>query len=587
MKKIFTGIILLATCIIAQAPARAATVQTEIIHSQDRYQAGGTFPIIIRISIAESWYLHGPAKGESFLIPTVLSFDGSDHLKIENITFPPPEMEKFEYSDNPIAVYSGDILVKTWLKISMNTTPGEQSIKGVLSYQACNDSSCRPPENVSLDIIVPVADQSIPTVSLNQDLFASETGERETETGWISNLIGKGLWLTLLGFFVAGLAGNLTPCIYPMIPITVSYFGGKSGEGMGHPVLHGIVYILGLSATNSLLGVSAALSGSMLGAALQNPLVLIFISCVLLGLGLSFFGLWEMRMPAALTGLTSKSRSGYFGTLFMGLTIGLIATSCLGPWILALLVFVARTGDPYLGFICFFVFSIGLGLPLSILAVFSGGINRLPMSGTWMIWVRKLMGWVLAGMAAYMILPLIQVHIIKSLLMSGIAIIAGIHLGFFEKAGHDSPRFIYVKRVLSSLIALGGIAFLMFSAPEKQTIKWIEYDQTLFTEAISNSKPLILDFSAEWCVPCREMDDRVFTDHEVVTLGEKFITIKIDLTAKRPFHKGLVEKYKILGVPTILFINSDGDEEEDLRVISFVNSSDFLDRMNKLLARSR
>ena len=195
------------------------------------------------------------------------------------------------------------------------------------------------------------------------------------------------------------MALNLTPCVYPLIPITVSYFGGRSGKGQGRVVAHGLCYLMGLSFTNSLLGVTAALTGGLMGAMLQNTWVLLGVAIVLLVFAASLFGLWEMRLPASLTQAASKSYAGYFGSLFMGLTLGVIAAPCIGPFVLGLLTWVASIGLAWFGFIVFFTLSLGLGIPLFILALFSGRLEKLPRSGEWMNWVRKLMGWVLVGMA--------------------------------------------------------------------------------------------------------------------------------------------------------------------------------------------
>ena len=207
------------------------------------------------------------------------------------------------------------------------------------------------------------------------------------------------IW-TLLGIFAGGIALNLTPCVYPMIPITVSYFGGRATSDAAHGksrlVAHGLCYLLGLSFTNSVLGVIAALTGSLMGAVLQHPAVLIAVAAVLIVFATSLFGLWELRLPGGLTQAAAKSYSGYFGSLFMGLTLGVVAAPCIGPFVLGLLTWVASMGSPWLGFIVFFTLSIGLGLPLFILALFSGQLQRLPRSGGWMLWVRKLMGWVLS-----------------------------------------------------------------------------------------------------------------------------------------------------------------------------------------------
>ena len=168
---------------------------------------------------------------------------------------------------------------------------------------------------------------------------------------------------TLLGIFAGGMALNLTPCVYPLIPITVSYFGGKSGSGQGRLVVHGLFYLAGLAFTNSALGVAAALTGGLMGSMLQNPLVLVGVAAVLVIFATSLFGFWELRLPGSLTQAASKSYAGYFGSLFMGLTLGVVAAPCIGPFVLGLLTWVASLGSAWLGFLVFFTLRIGLGLP--------------------------------------------------------------------------------------------------------------------------------------------------------------------------------------------------------------------------------
>jgi thiol:disulfide interchange protein DsbD len=181
-----------------------------------------------------------------------------------------------------------------------------------------------------------------------------------------SGALDTGLFMTLLGVFLGGVALNLTPCVYPLIPITASYFGGRSeiGSRQGYILLHGIFYILGLSAMNSALGVSAAFTGRLMGSMLQHPAVLIFVSSVLLLMALNFFGFWELRLPGTLNAVLSKPHTGYAQSLFMGLTLGIVAAPCIGPFIIGLLTLVAQKGDPLYAFLIFFTLSIGLGLPL-------------------------------------------------------------------------------------------------------------------------------------------------------------------------------------------------------------------------------
>ena len=232
--------------------------------------------------------------------------------------------------------------------------------------------------------------RNLPVDSAPAGLVETAPDEQTTRPlqGWAM------IW-TLLGIFAGGIALNLTPCVYPLIPITVSYFSGRSGKGKDRLYFHGICYIGGLAVTNSILGVTAALTGSLMGALLQNPVVLSAIAAILILLATSLFGFWELRLPYWLTRAASRSYSGYFGSLFMGITLGLAAAPCIGPFVLGLLTWVAGMGSPWLGFLIFLTLSLGLGLPLFVLAMCAGKLDKLPRSGEWMIWVRKLMGWAL------------------------------------------------------------------------------------------------------------------------------------------------------------------------------------------------
>jgi thiol:disulfide interchange protein DsbD len=580
-------ILLLAVLIgiLHPLPALASTVQVEILHSRDRYPAGGTYPILFRLKISKPWYIHGTKSEGEGLIPTLLSFQKSPGLKVEEVNFPEPEKKKFPYTSKPIEIYSGSVLVRGMLSVGATLPSGSQVIKGELSYQACSSTLCLPPENVPVHLSTIIVPQGTPTKALNQKIFLSARGEKPAE-GIPGIRFGAGFLLTLFGIFLWGLALNLTPCVYPLIPITVSYFGGRNQELRASTIMHGMFYILGLALMNSLLGLMAALSGGMLGAILQRPLVLIFVAAVMTALGLSFFGFWEFRIPAALTKLASKTYGGYFGTFFMGLTLGIVAAPCLGPFILALLTHVGQKGDPLLGFLYFFVLSLGLGIPLSLLAIFSGALNKLPRSGDWMLWVRKFMGWVLMGMAAYIISPLIPHPLGKSGLLAAVAACAGIHLGFLDRTGSGLRRFSGIKITLGICLVCGGILYFLSSAHERESIKWIPYDEKLIAMAAAEKKPLILDFYAAWCSPCIAMERKVFEDPEVVGLSQKFFTMRLDLTRRQPIQNQVLKRYGVRGVPTIIFLNKEGIEEKDLRVEKYVGRFEFLDRMRKHMQRS-
>ncbi|MDI7261338.1 MAG: cytochrome c biogenesis protein CcdA [Thermodesulfobacteriota bacterium] len=397
-------------------------------------------------------------------------------------------------------------------------------------------------------------------------------------------IYGWGIVWTLMGIFVGGMALNLTPCVYPLIPVTLSYFVGQAGRRSQRGlIIRGLCYLLGLATTNSALGVVAALTGGLMGAILQHPIALLFVSAILIFFASSLFGFWELRLPGNLMQFASKSYTGHFGALFMGLTLGLVAAPCIGPFVLGLLTWVGSLGSPWLGFLVFFTLSMGLGLPLFFLAIFSGQFKRLPRSGGWMLWVRKLLGWVMVGMSVYFLRSLLP-EFFYVILLSCIVLLAGLHLGWFSKDRAGFKAFGWMKTVVF-MVCLTAAPYLFTSWMMRGPgLAWKPYSDQILTEAQRLKKPVIIDFYAEWCAPCRELDNITFRHPEVVRQSANdLIMVKVDLTrGSDSIHKRLLHRFEIKGVPTVVFLDREGRERKDLRLVDFQPADQFILRMMEI-----
>ena len=393
---------------------------------------------------------------------------------------------------------------------------------------------------------------------------------------------GSRLFLTLIGVFFGGIALNLTPCVYPLIPITASYFGGRSGaERQGYLLIHGVLYILGISFMNSTLGVIAALTGKLMGSLLQHPAVLIFVSSVFLLMALNFFGFWELRIPTFLSPIISKSHTGYAGSLFMGLTLGIVAAPCIGPFIIGLLTMVAQKGDPLFGFLIFFTLSLGLGLPLFILSIFAGNMSKLPRSGEWLLWIRNFFGWIMLAMAAYFIKPIFPWREMGTYILVIVVFASGVHLGFLNKIGQNLRVFVFIKRTVGIFAIVFSVFLALSILLQGPGVSWKQYSQVSLSEAKESGKPVIIDFYADWCTPCRNLERKTFHDRRVVKESEKFLMIKVDLTKKGdPDPVQLLDKYHVKGVPTVIFLDSGGNEIKELRILDFMPAEEFLIMMH-------
>jgi thiol:disulfide interchange protein DsbD len=499
--------------------------------------------------------------------------------------YPEPEYLRMAGTDEAVAVYGGTFILQTEI-----TVPKEAyenfTLVGTLYFQPCDDRHCLFPSETKVEATLPIRSSFDEIQKTNASIFGVEQVGFKTspgeDNGEIKALMeGYGLLVTFFLIFLGGLALNLTPCVYPLIPITISFFGGTDAGDRGKTFWKALAYVLGIAVTYSSLGVIAALGGGLFGALMTHSAVLTGIAVVLVGLSLSMFGLYEFRLPSGLMNVASKTKAGIIGSLFMGLTMGIVAAPCIGPFVLGLLTYVATRQSVVLGFFMFFTLSMGLGLPYLFLAIFSSRITSLPRSGTWMVGVRTLFGLILMTMALYFLQPLLGIW--GKPLMAAFLFGAGIYLIFIEKKGNDARTFLMIKRIIAVVFMTIAAWLIIPAGSETQNqVNWIrpQTEQEL-DNAIRMGKPAMIDFYADWCIPCKQMDNFTFSHEDVIKKSRSYTMIKVNMTlVKGEFEKNVQQRFRIKGVPTYVFVSPRGEEMTSLRSTGFEKPGVFVKRLN-------
>jgi len=605
-----------ASCALAfsQGFGSERVVKAQAYVSTDGVKPGDKFQVAVALQIAGDYHVNAHVPSMEGLVGTKVTLLAPNGIILADPQYPAPEDKTFAFApDTKLSVYEGTVVVVAQAEVGKQLTPGDAIIKATIDVQSCNDSQCLMPSVLDLDIPVKIVAATAKTNAINSDIFAkasSGTGNASPGSqasapqapastaqslatakapnqisGWITRY---GLPVTLLLVFLSGLALNTTPCVYPIIPITIGFFANQSaGEGnvrLRRTFSMACMYVLGMAITYSILGVIASLTGSLFGSALQKPAVLIGLAALMVALSLSMFGLYEFRLPESFNRFatsSTQSTGGMIGALVMGLTMGIVAAPCIGPFVLGLIVHVADKGSPAYGFLLFFVLSLGLGAPYLILGTFSGAMRALPRSGMWMVTVRKVFGLILVGMAIYFLLPLLG-DLSTPVLVAFFAVSAA-YLIFWESGRTKPKQFAWVLRAIGVAAVVAAI-FLALPKKMDAEIPWQPYSNAALAQARKDGKAVIIDTYADWCIPCRELDKRTFTDPAVRKEANRFVALKLNLTHpdSGTVAKQAADQFDIRGVPTVLFLSPSGQEQKDLRLNEFEKPDGFLARMKQV-----
>lgn len=394
----------------------------------------------------------------------------------------------------------------------------------------------------------------------------------------IGYYFGQG-WLTGLAFvFVLGLTLNLTPCVYPMIPITVGYFGNRRDDSWIKRTGHAFLYLLGMALIYTLLGAMAGLTGQMLGEALQSPIIQGFLALVMVLMAASMFGFFNLTVDESVRRNIEDFADG-LGTFGMGMTLGIAAAPCLAPATVALLSYVGSRGSIVLGCLLFFVLSLGLGLPYVILSIFTQLIDTLPVAGDWFKWLERLIGHLLLGVALYFLWPLLPEDFLGILI---IVWLTGASLSLVITARPENKLLFGIRTVLIVLICSIAVYWVLFNliwlTPK---LNWTS--GKTFIKNPSIEKPTFVYTTADWCVPCKEMKVTTFQSNKVKRASRDLQLIKIDMTKEPPknINQWLMQ-YEVVGIPTLLFLKPGGEEIKSLRGQGYMGGDELAERLEKL-----
>ncbi|HHT9106726.1 MAG TPA: protein-disulfide reductase DsbD family protein [Candidatus Wujingus californicus] len=565
---------------------------------KDSVAAGDTVPAIVVFSIASNHHIYkDQIRIES---------GNPEQFSVASMELPAGKIKFDTFLEKEVELYEGQIEIKSYIRVSKDVSAGSSSIRLEVHYQGCSDKICFTPKVE--DLVLPVQVEST-----NRDVSGSQTKEnllqtesksfKETGTGGFQKTIeSKGIFVSLILIFLAGVGLSFTPCVYPMIPITVAVIGGQtSGEQTTarkplKAFFLSLIYVLGIAIVYSALGVTAASTGALFGTALQSPWVIGFVVAVFVGLALSMFGVYYLRVPSFISDrLGKKTGKGVAGVFVMGLVSGIVASPCIGPALASLLVYIASTGNKFMGFWMLFVFAWGLGVLLIVLGTFSGAIKAIPKSGAWMEIVERIFGILMLGAALYY-LRLIISETAFIIILGLFLIVVSVFSCGFARLAHKSTNFQRTKRAFGIVAFIFGTYFLIghlifkglilppfLTTTQNQSVATGEKTNWLFSEeegirqAKAENKTAMIDFWASWCAACMEFEKITYADPEVIRESRKFVNIKIDCTnTNDPKIKQLWEKYGIVGLPTIVFIDKDGNIIKDKTVTGFVNAEEFL-----------
>lgn len=526
--------------------------------------------------------------------------------EIANIELPNGEI-KDDKNFGKMEVYHHDFIAKVNLANIKNNV-----IKIAATYQGCSEKGlCYAPITKTFTVDLATAKNVVNTPE-KASAVANENIANDNETENTAKILKSGnLWLVIAGFFAAGLLLSLTPCVLPMIPILSSIIVGSQSQQVKPSKLHAfglsVAYVLGMALSYTLAGIAAGLSGDLLSQSLQNAWVLGASALIFILLAFSMFGFYELKLPQSfedkMLNTSNKLKGGhFFGVFVMGALSALIVSPCVAAPLAGALIYIGQTHNVLLGGVGLFALAIGMGMPLLLIGASAGSL--LPKTGNWMNAVRNFFGVLMLGMAIWLIAPVISVSIQLALWAVLLIVTAVYHNALDNLPAHASNLaklwkgvavFLLVFGVALLIGALSGARsplqplsnFAISGAGQSKTLTSLPFTRIVSVAELekklteTQGQPIMLDFYADWCVACKELEEFTFSDPKVREMLKNTTLLQVDVTANSEEDKALLKRFGLFGPPGIAFFNGQGKEMTTLKTVGFQDA----DRFSATLAR--
>ena len=564
--------------------------------------------VIATWDIMEGYYLYKD-KFKFATVPT-------DPQQMGTINFPKAKQKSDEFLGG-YEVYDKQVAIQIPLKSPANKN---KTIDVKIQYQGCAAAGiCYPLQKKTIlvntqDIKFDTATVSTETAQITSE-NAPEKAVQLSEQDALADYLSKGNnFLILLTFFGLGLALAFTPCVFPMIPILSGIIAGQ-GEKVDarKAFMISVVYVLAMAVTYTIAGVFAGMSGENIQIWFQNPWILSSFALIFVLLALSMFGFYELQLPSSLqskiTELSNKQKGGnYTGVIIMGFLSALIVGPCVAPPLMGALIYISQTGDPFLGGGALFFMSLGMGLPLILIGTSAG--KFLPRAGVWMDAVKAGFGVMMLGIAIWMlerVLPGVIILWLWALLF----IFSAVYIGALTPIHDNTTGWARFRKALGLVMLIyGAILIIAASAgssdimqPLKglssgnggtanKTVQHLKFKKVTSIEQLDselakakqNGKNVMIDYYADWCISCAELEKYTFSDAKVIESLNDFILLQADVTDDNEDSKKLLKTYQLIGPPAILFFNQQGQELRHFRLVGYKEASQFIEHINKFKA---